>query len=145
MSLRQVFIQHFLSNSQSKYVANRKSNHLNLWGRWPDGDNKPHLSIPSGRIHHYRCWHSWLLRRWDLAPGHRELQAHSSCVTIRRWGDHTPVTVPYCSKISNLSQCSCSGDILLWVDKSSTYFMEHRMGTSPQKLISWVEIYPISE
>ena len=145
MALRQVFIQHFLSNSQSKYVANRKSNHLTLWGKWPDEDNGPHLSIPSGRSHHHHCWHSWLLRRWDMAPGHRELQAYSSCGTIRRWGDHTPVTIPYCSEVFHLFQFRCSGDILLWVDKSSTYFMEHRMGPLPQELISSVESYPISE
>ena len=132
LSLRQVFIQQFISTSQSKYGSHGKPNHIIIQICLPDGASKVHSYIPSV-IRHCHCrWPSQLHIIRDLAPVHWELKASSSCGTIRRWGAHTPLTMMYFREIANTSQGSRSGGIILWVDKSSTYWREHIIGPSPQ-------------
>ena len=145
MSLRQVFIKQLLSTSQSKDGAYRKPDHLILQIWQSDGTSQPHLYITSG-IRHHHCWRTLLLHwRRDLESSHWGLQAPSQCGTRRRWGSHTSGTIPNCSEIANASKGNHSGNILLWLNKSYTYFRGNWMEFSHQGLLSTVESYPRPE
>ena len=144
MSLRQVYIKISIYFQILRWFSQETISPLSSKMAL-DEDSKPHQDIPSGILYYHWWRHRWLHWRGDLAPSHQELKESSPFGTSRKWGDHTPGSISYCRKISNATQDNHSGNLILWMDKSSTYYTEHWMRPLHQELLSIVESYPIPE